>query len=227
MPQEAWRAIWRTILARLQPGAAPPALAWTPTVRPSYGRDEPLPADVELQALHRSADWITKSRILRHPKWPQGSPRSGVALQHRSRHALRRLAHRRRLAGDSRRLQFDDPRRRQPADALRGPQRQHMRSGDAHGPRRDATPPTAAAPRDRRQPARLHIPEIRPCPGQSGQPRQPRVRAGRLVVRFSQLLLERRQRPIDVEHVGGLRVSQPQDGGGWIGRSTAAACRSP
>ena len=71
MPQEAWRAIWRTILARLQPGAAPPALAWTPTVRPSYGRDEPLPADVELQALHRSADWITKSRILRDPKWPK------------------------------------------------------------------------------------------------------------------------------------------------------------
>ncbi len=71
MPQEAWRAIWRTILGRLQPGAVLPTLAWTPTVRPSYGRDEPLPADVELQALHRSADWITHSRILRSPKWPK------------------------------------------------------------------------------------------------------------------------------------------------------------
>jgi hypothetical protein len=71
MPQEAWRAIWRTILARLQPRAAEVALRWTPTVRPSYRRDEPLPPDVELQALHRSADWITHSRILRHANWPQ------------------------------------------------------------------------------------------------------------------------------------------------------------
>jgi hypothetical protein len=71
MPQEAWRTIWRTILGRLQPGATIPAIDWTPTVRPSYGRDEPLPADVEVRALHRSADWIVASRILRHPKWPQ------------------------------------------------------------------------------------------------------------------------------------------------------------
>jgi drug/metabolite transporter (DMT)-like permease len=71
MPQAAWRTIWETILTRLQPGVPPPPLAWTPTVRPSFGRDEPLPADVELQALHRSADWIMHARILRHPKWPQ------------------------------------------------------------------------------------------------------------------------------------------------------------
>jgi drug/metabolite transporter (DMT)-like permease len=72
MPQTAWRTIWQTIFARLRPGVPPPPFAWTPTVRPSFGRNEPLPADVELQALHRSADWITHSRILRHPKWPQG-----------------------------------------------------------------------------------------------------------------------------------------------------------
>jgi len=71
MPQEAWRAVWRTILGRLQPGAAIPAIDWVPTVRPSYGRDEPLPADAELQSLHRSADWIIRSRILRHSKWPK------------------------------------------------------------------------------------------------------------------------------------------------------------
>ncbi len=73
MPQEAWRTIWQTILGRLQPGAAAPALVWTPTVRPTYGRDEPLPSDVELRALRRSADWIATSRILRHPTWPKQS----------------------------------------------------------------------------------------------------------------------------------------------------------
>jgi hypothetical protein len=73
MPQEAWRTIWQTILGRLQPGAPAPALVWTPTVRPTYGRDEPLPSDVELQALRRSADWVIASRILRHPTWPKQS----------------------------------------------------------------------------------------------------------------------------------------------------------
>jgi hypothetical protein len=72
MPQEAWRTIWQTILGRLQPGAAVGPLAWTPTVRPTYGRDEPLPADAERQALRRSAEWIAvRSRILRHPAWPK------------------------------------------------------------------------------------------------------------------------------------------------------------
>jgi hypothetical protein len=71
MPQEAWRVVWRTILGRLQPGAAIPAIDWTPTVVPSYGLEEPLPADVEAQALHRSANWIVASRILRHPNWSQ------------------------------------------------------------------------------------------------------------------------------------------------------------
>jgi len=71
MPMEAWRTIWQTILGRLQPDGPAATLNWTPTVRPSYGPEEPLPADAEQQALRRSADWIIRSRILRHPKWPQ------------------------------------------------------------------------------------------------------------------------------------------------------------
>ena len=71
MPDEAWQTIWRTILSHLRPGVAPPALQWTSTVRPRFNRDEALPADVETQALRRSADWIVRSRILRHPEWPK------------------------------------------------------------------------------------------------------------------------------------------------------------
>ena len=69
MPEDAWRTIWQTILKRLQPDSPVAALHWTPTVRPSYGRDEPLPADVELQALRRSTDWLTTNRMLRHSTW--------------------------------------------------------------------------------------------------------------------------------------------------------------
>ncbi|MGC8640102.1 MAG: hypothetical protein ACP5XB_09535 [Isosphaeraceae bacterium] len=71
MPADAWRVVWRTILARLQPDAAPLELRWTPTVRPTYGRDEPLPADVELRALRRAAGWVVRAHLLRHAKWPK------------------------------------------------------------------------------------------------------------------------------------------------------------
>ena len=45
MPQEAWSAIWKMIFAWLQPGRMVPELQWTPTVRPTYSADEPLPPD--------------------------------------------------------------------------------------------------------------------------------------------------------------------------------------
>jgi hypothetical protein len=71
MPNASWGSVWRAILGHLQPGRAVPELRWTPTVRPSYSRAEPLPADVERQAVARLAEWYRKARVLRHPRWPQ------------------------------------------------------------------------------------------------------------------------------------------------------------
>lgn len=71
LPTEAWRTIWETILARLDPSGRRVELRWTPTVRPSFGPADPLPADAEAQALRRSAEWIAASRSLRHADWPQ------------------------------------------------------------------------------------------------------------------------------------------------------------
>jgi hypothetical protein len=71
LPAGALETVWRTILARLQPEGPPPALRWTPTVRPRFTLTDPLPADAERQALGRSADWIIRARVLRHPDWPQ------------------------------------------------------------------------------------------------------------------------------------------------------------
>ena len=70
LPAGAWRTIWRTILARLRPGAPAVLLDWTPAVRPSFGPDEALPGGIELQAVRRAADWIVRSRVLRHRSWP-------------------------------------------------------------------------------------------------------------------------------------------------------------
>jgi hypothetical protein len=68
-PTEAWRAVWRMILGWLQPGWNAPDLQWTPTVRPSFLREEPLPPDALLQAIHRAAQWYERSRLLLHPAW--------------------------------------------------------------------------------------------------------------------------------------------------------------
>ncbi|MCY2993149.1 MAG: hypothetical protein NTY19_35490 [Planctomycetota bacterium] len=71
LPAEAWRTIWETILARLDPHGERVELRWTPTVRPSFGSGDPLPADAAAQALRRSAEWIVASRSLRHTDWPK------------------------------------------------------------------------------------------------------------------------------------------------------------
>ncbi len=136
MPTEAWRTIWQTILNRLQPGGPAVELTWTPTVRASYGPEEPS------AGRRRTAGPAALGRLDRaqpHPppsELASGGARSVVGLQHGPRDAGRRLAGGRRVAGNPRRLQFDDPRRRKPADALRGAQRLHDRGGHAHGPRR-------------------------------------------------------------------------------------------
>ncbi len=71
MPEEAWRTVWQTILHRLQPGAAVPALAWTPTVRPSLRPRRGAAARRRAASRAASADWIIRSRMLRHPQWPK------------------------------------------------------------------------------------------------------------------------------------------------------------
>ncbi|HPA06652.1 MAG TPA: hypothetical protein PLB67_19660, partial [Candidatus Hydrogenedentes bacterium] len=66
-PQDAWQALWAGVLAWLCPERERPLLVWTPSVRPSYGREEPLPADAEWQAIRRGTEWFHRSKLLLHP----------------------------------------------------------------------------------------------------------------------------------------------------------------
>jgi hypothetical protein len=68
-PTDAWPSIWRMVLTWLQPGLDLPELTWTPVVRPSYPRDEPLPADAQRQAIRRGNQWVLQARMLIHPSW--------------------------------------------------------------------------------------------------------------------------------------------------------------
>ena len=74
-PTEAWGKVWGMILSWLQGGRPVAKLTWAPMVRPSYGRAEALPADAQLQAVRRTADWYLNSRLLVHESWqPQRLP---------------------------------------------------------------------------------------------------------------------------------------------------------
>ena len=68
-PQDAIQVIWSMVLAWLQPGKQVPRLDWTPTVRPTYSRDAPLPADAARRAVVRGIDWHTNARLLMHASW--------------------------------------------------------------------------------------------------------------------------------------------------------------
>lgn len=62
-PLPAWQAVWRTVLGWLAPGTQL-ELKWTPTVRPTWSRDEALPPNAERLALERGVGWFVQSHLL-------------------------------------------------------------------------------------------------------------------------------------------------------------------
>ena len=68
-PKDAMQAVWRVVLSWLQPGGKVSGLDWTPAVRPTYARDEDLPADATRNAIIRGIDWHTNARMLMHESW--------------------------------------------------------------------------------------------------------------------------------------------------------------
>jgi hypothetical protein len=63
-PRDAVEAVWERIFTWLQPGVRPPRVDWTPTVRPSFRRDEPLSVDAARRAILRGIDWHTRAGML-------------------------------------------------------------------------------------------------------------------------------------------------------------------
>ena len=63
-PTDAVKIMWHRILQWLYRDRHIPELKWTPTVRPTYQRDEPLPKDIERQAIRRAMQWYLKSKLL-------------------------------------------------------------------------------------------------------------------------------------------------------------------
>jgi len=80
MPTDAWQAVWTWILRWLGCPQENGALVWQPTVRPSYGLNEPLPTDAERQAFERGATWFGRARLFPHLRRPaEGQRRLAAA----------------------------------------------------------------------------------------------------------------------------------------------------
>ncbi|RIK72747.1 MAG: hypothetical protein DCC67_18800 [Planctomycetota bacterium] len=63
-PSADWLVLWSRLLDELHPAGAPHVLRAEPAARPSYSKNEALPADAERQALDRLAGWYANSRLL-------------------------------------------------------------------------------------------------------------------------------------------------------------------
>lgn len=62
-PMAAWRAVWKRILERLGFPEAGAALRWTPSVRPLYDKDAPLPEKAEADAFKRVMKWFAHHAV--------------------------------------------------------------------------------------------------------------------------------------------------------------------
>ena len=72
-PKKGIQALWTYILQWVEGGNAPGRLLdWSPTVRPSYTREQPLPANAAVLAIKRATDWHTGARtLLSEPGWEE------------------------------------------------------------------------------------------------------------------------------------------------------------
>ena len=99
-PKDAWKALWTRVFTWLAPDAPAPRLEWELTVTPAYGRDEPLPEDVEKETLAKGAEWFFKAKLLPtkermeqlHSSWKEDSSappqrNAGPGRAGRRRHA--------------------------------------------------------------------------------------------------------------------------------------------
>jgi hypothetical protein len=68
-PASKWQSVWSMVFGWLLPESKIDALRWTPVVRPSHQRDEPLSEASMRSAVFRGADHYIHSRFLVHRSW--------------------------------------------------------------------------------------------------------------------------------------------------------------
>lgn len=88
-PTPAWQTIWQRILQWLLPRTPVPALAWTPAVELTAGREDALPEDSEARALQRSLGWF-RDQVVYSIDWKKGAIEGFEAgIDHRGRQLKR------------------------------------------------------------------------------------------------------------------------------------------
>jgi hypothetical protein len=67
-PSEAWQTIWQWILSYVT-GSTQNTLSWSPVVRPTYQKNEPLAQNAERQAVQRGVQWCHDAKLFVDPTW--------------------------------------------------------------------------------------------------------------------------------------------------------------
>lgn len=67
-PADAWRVVWRELLAWLDPEGDVPELRWTPDVAARFGERDALPSGYEAEALERSFRWFEQHVLFQAEK---------------------------------------------------------------------------------------------------------------------------------------------------------------
>jgi hypothetical protein len=68
-PVKSWGIVWSWILQWLCPQAPARVGEFQPTVRPTFGRDQRLPENAELQAFQRGVAWYSKAKLFVDSSW--------------------------------------------------------------------------------------------------------------------------------------------------------------
>ena len=68
-PAEAWRTVWTWVLRTVTGDDSFDMPDWTPTVRPSFRRNDALGEDAEREAVERGAEWFRNAKLFIHPLW--------------------------------------------------------------------------------------------------------------------------------------------------------------
>jgi hypothetical protein len=63
-PQKEWIGVWSAILHYLLPGAEIENINWTPTVSPTYGINQNLPAGYQKRAVKTGIEWYQKANMI-------------------------------------------------------------------------------------------------------------------------------------------------------------------
>ncbi|MBF8964099.1 hypothetical protein I0P70_12660 [Pontibacter sp. FD36] len=85
-PAASWSRVWEYILRNLLSADAITLRHWPQEVRPSYSKEQALPANAYERSILKGSDWFYKARLFIHPEWQElfekRTSKNGIEVVH-------------------------------------------------------------------------------------------------------------------------------------------------